>query len=146
MISLVSKSKFLYLSLTLLLLSGCATPAHENTVYLGNDIHTITVKVHSLGTYEIYGYLVDNKGLRSQVAELTKSQGLKTMVIVEKTNASILDQAFAVYVGEQNGLSTFKREFFWSKTISSEALLLELTDSNQTFSLESLWNASNDAT
>ena len=123
------------ITLLLVLLStivvSCASPAHENTGYLGHEIHSIFVTVHSLDNYEIDGYLVDNKGLAAQVKSLTSSHSLKSMTIEANRNASLLDQAFAVYIGEKNNLETYRRTLFWSEEISSKQLLAELDESNE---------------
>ncbi|PCJ49520.1 MAG: hypothetical protein COA74_04475 [Gammaproteobacteria bacterium] len=113
------------------LLAACASPAHENTTYLGHDIQSVFVTVHSLDNYEIDGYLLDSKGLAHQIQSLTKSHSLKSMVIDPSRNASDFDQAFAVYLGEKNGLKTYRKTLLWSEKVSSEELLAGMKRSTE---------------
>ncbi|PCJ48708.1 MAG: hypothetical protein COA74_08355 [Gammaproteobacteria bacterium] len=128
------------------LILACASPAHENTTYLGHDIKSIFVTVHSLDTYEIDGYLVDGKSLATQIKSLTKSHSLKSMIIDASPNASIFDQALGVYIGEQNGLKTYRKSLLWSQKISSAELLAEIDNRNKEgFSLLDLWDNLNNS-
>ncbi|MFT5452607.1 MAG: hypothetical protein ACI9N9_002100 [Enterobacterales bacterium] len=102
---------------------ACASPAHENTGYSGQEAYSIFITVHSLDNYEIDGYFVDSKGLATLVESMTLSHSLKSMIIEAKAKASLFDQAVAVSIGEMNGLETYRRRVFWSEVISSKQLL-----------------------
>lgn len=125
------KLRTLLLVFLSLILVSCASPAHENTAYLGHDTHSIFVTVHSLDNYELDGYLVDSKGLATQVKSLTSSHSLKSMIIETSGNASLFDQAVAVYIGEMNNLEVYQRTLFGSEVISSKQLLNELDEYNE---------------
>jgi hypothetical protein len=112
------------------MLVSCASPAHENTGYLGHEPYSIFIRVHSLDNYEINGYFVDSKALAIQVKSQTSSHSLKSMIIEVSSNASLFDQAVAVNIGEKNNLETYRKTFFGSEEITTKELLDELDEDN----------------
>ena len=110
---------------------SCANPAHVNTGYLGHDPYSILITVHGLDNYEIDAYFVDSKALATLVKSMTSSHSLKSMTIDVSGNASLFDQAIAVYIGEMNNLEVYRKTFFWSEAITSKKLLDKLDEANE---------------
>ena len=141
-----NKTKMFVLIIMSLMIISCASPAHENTVYLGHDTRSVFVTVHSLDNYEIDGYLVDSKGLAIQIKSLSISHSLKSMIIDASSTASLFDQALAVYIGEKNNLQTYRKTLFGSEEISSKAILAEIDKSKEEgFSIGDLWDNINNS-
>jgi hypothetical protein len=125
------KLKTLWLVLLSFILVSCASPAHENTGYLGHDPNSIFITVYNLDNYKIDGYFVDSKGLATLVESMTSSHSLKSMIIDTSDNASLFDQAIAVYIGEMNNLEIYRKTFLWSELITTKQLLEELDEDNE---------------
>ena len=124
------KLRTLLLLLPSFMFVSCASPAHENTGFLGHDSYSIFVTVHGPDNYEIDGYFVDSKALAIQIKSLTASHSLKSMIIEASSNASIFDQAIAVNIGEKNNLETYRKTFFGSEEITTKELMDELDEDN----------------
>ena len=141
------KLRIQILVLVSFILASCASPAHENTGYLGHDPYSIFGIVHGLDNYEIDTYFVDSKALATLVKSMASSHSLKSMTIDTSGNASLFDQAIAVYIGEMNNLEVYRKTFFWSKAITSKQLLDELDEDNEEkISLDDLWDTENNDT
>lgn len=109
--------------LSLLALTACATPAHKNTWYADHDAETILVRVYSPDTFELDGFMMDGKGLTQQIKATAKSRSLKRLIMEPMANASLIDQALVIHIGEMNGLKTYRIGLFGSAEISSKELL-----------------------
>ena len=107
---------------------ACATPAHKNTWYTGYDTESILVRVYNQDTYEMDGYLVDSKGLAQQVELQAKSRSVKKLFIEPIADASLLDQAIALHIGEKNNLQTFRINAIGTEEISSSQILVDRAD------------------
>ncbi len=121
---------------------ACATPAHKNTWYTGFDNESILVRVHSQDTYEMDGYLVDSKGLAQQVELQVKSRPVKNLFIEAIADASLLDQAIALHIGEQNNLQTYRINAIGTEKISSSQILIDRDDA-ASFNALDLFNSDN---
>ena len=124
---------------SIFILAACATPAHKNTWYTDFDTQSVLVRVYSPDTYELDGFMVNGKGLALQIKTLTESHTLTRLLIEPKADASLIDQAVALHIGETNGLRTFRISWLGSEEISSEQLLAQ-RDEAYTFDVMSLFN------
>lgn len=111
------------LSLSLLILAACTTPAHKNTWYTDYDAESILIRVYSPDTFEIDGFMVDGKGLTQLIKATAKGRSLNRLIMEPMANASLFDQALVINIGEMNGLKTYRIGLFGASEISSKELL-----------------------
>jgi len=121
-----SCQRIVYLS-ALLILTACATPAHENySSWLPEiDTRTILVRVYSPDTYEIDGFL-DSNGLAQLISEQKKVRGINKILIEPKSGAGLFDQAVAIEIAERNSLRTYRSGLLWTEEVSSKQILEDI--------------------
>ncbi len=113
--------------LSTILLSACATPAHHNYSWFPDiDTKTVQVRVYGIDAYEVDGYLLDSAGLELHIKKLSKINSLNKLLIEPKANAELFEQAVALYIGEKNGLKTYRSRYFGTEEISSAQILAEI--------------------
>ncbi len=120
-------NQLLVLLVSAMTLSACATPAHHNYSWFPDiDTKTIQVRVYGIDAYEMDGFFLDSAGLEQQIKQLKAINSINKLLIEPKANAELFEQAVALYIGEKNGLKTYRSQYFDTEEISSAQILAEI--------------------
>ena len=96
----------------LLLLSGCATPAHKNSWFSFQDQKTLIINVEPEGQYFLDGIRMNANAIEIQIEQLQKARHISRVVVETDWDVTLFELAILVDILEKQNLEVYWAQWY----------------------------------